>query len=486
MTSSTPPPYDDGGAPPDTRIDEIEPVGRRGSRDRHDRAPNYLVRRAIAIGAVVAVLAGASVVAGRIIGGDGDDGAKTPKAADWNTIVVVADEEVRLVDPETGAVTTTYPGEEALLDAESLVTGDTLVLMNDFGRITQLDLADGAIRRSSAPDGSTLVISPENASIVLAGPPVGGDVTVVDTRDGTSFDIGDAAGLSDPLIFVDGVFVNESGRHIATADARSFQSALIDIETRSPTLLAGQVVALDDSAVVTAQRAGDQAELEFYDITGERRGSADGPSPQATMLTGDASALVVSATGAIAAVGANGTVDDIGTLVLADEATSIEVRAGHPTGGAESLVLETDAGVLVLDAAGVELARVPGELLAPVTRTTECLIAGDTRPNGFAFHLDAVTGEKLGEFPGGIVGSRSADGCTVAMLGGEPRIVKQGGDMDLGATASGSITITPDGTAYVLTTLTGERLISLQHAEGEPPETVDLAAGPVLIRFAKL
>ena len=60
------------------------------------RGPNYLFRRAVVVGGVVAVLATASIVVGQLIGSGSTDTTSGAISTDWNRIV--------LVDSRTGRV----------------------------------------------------------------------------------------------------------------------------------------------------------------------------------------------------------------------------------------------------------------------------------------------------------------------------------------------------------------------------------------------
>lgn len=472
MTSTTPAPFDDGGGLPDTRFDDGPPSDGRG----HE--PNYLARRAIAVGVVVAVIAVVAIIVGRILSADDGDTGSAPDSSEWNTVVLVTDDEVRLLDPPTGDVQDRFTGDEALLANQTLATGSTLLSLNGFGRISELDLTDGTIRRFTAPEQSGLALSSENSSIAFAGPPLGGNVVVIDTAARTTRDVGQLAGLSDPLMFVDDVFGNESGTHAAMSDASTFQSVLVDVVNDTTVLLAGQVVALNDDTVVTAQRAGARAELEFYDLEGERRGSVDVPSPQATMLTGESAALIVTADGTVISLGAGGATRDV--VRLGDDA-DVAVLGGRTALGSERLLVSTEDEVVVLDAAGEIVVRADGELLSPATRETACAVIGNSLPSGTAVHVDLETGEVLGDLDGGAVGSWSVDSCVVAMDGDDARVVVRGTatviDLD------GSIAIAPDGTAYADITPRGSRLVPIGDDAGDP---VALADETVLVRFARL
>src|SRR5688572_7480192 len=88
MTSKESPPakgdaigFDDPGA-----------EGRRsgdGDTEGPDREPNYLIRRGIAIGGVVAAIAAGAVVVGSLIDGGNDEAPSGAAQAEWNTIVLL-------------------------------------------------------------------------------------------------------------------------------------------------------------------------------------------------------------------------------------------------------------------------------------------------------------------------------------------------------------------------------------------------------------
>ena len=150
----------------------------------------------------------------------------------------------------------------------------------------------------------------------------------------------------------------------------------------------------------------------------------------------------------------------------------------------QRLVVATTDEIVVLDRGGQVVGRAPGELLSRALRSSTCLLIGSSQASGTAVHLDIDEGMRLGQVTGGLVGSSSVDGCTLAVFAGvAPRVVQAGSEVDITAT-SGSATVAPDGSAYVLSTFTGEQLIPIvEGADGEP---VDLADDPVLTRFADL
>ena len=89
--------YDDGGGLPDVAWGEQ----RRGSGDENDRysadegfdetrrgVPNFLIRRAIVVGLVVALIAVAAIAAGNLLGSRNGGSNSVFGGSDWNTVRV--------------------------------------------------------------------------------------------------------------------------------------------------------------------------------------------------------------------------------------------------------------------------------------------------------------------------------------------------------------------------------------------------------------
>ena len=136
MSDSRPPIFDDGGGLPDVsrsthRTDAGDPVSAERTewdRDNSDwDGPNYLVRRAIVVALVVAIITLAAVLVGRIIGSDDSGSGSSFTNADWNHVVTVDNNAgtVIITNPEGEETNRFRFGLSALADTE--VIGSTLI-----------------------------------------------------------------------------------------------------------------------------------------------------------------------------------------------------------------------------------------------------------------------------------------------------------------------------------------------------------------------
>ncbi len=495
--SSPQPRHRDGLLPPvgarTPGLDDLaDPVAERGrGRDDSGRTddwdddewyePNYLIRRALAIGAgIVAVAVIAFVVVNMVGGDDGEGDSSSSANAKWNSIAVLTADEIRIVDPSSGDVLDTYDADADLLDAQSVVTGNILVTMTDAGRITQTDLTDGTSTRGRSGIDQALRLSGDNPTIAIVGPDGGGDITLVNTTTRETLSVGDVAGLDDPLIFPLEVLVNPAGTHAAMSDARSFQSAVVDVTNETAELLAGQIMTIGDDRVVTAQRAGANTELEFYDLAGARLGSVDVPTPAASMLTSNGNMLLVDSTGAIRLASADGSVSDIGVVAdPANPSASIEVESGVAALGRTRLLVSTGQQVFVLNDSGAQLGVAAGTMTSGVSRATRCVTVGSARSTGSSVQLDLDDASVLVEIGGGIISTASVDGCTAALIGGTgPQLIHDGGLIEVDANSI--VDIAPDGQAYVVLDGRDSELISI---DGD--DNVEIADVVSVIRFAQ-
>lgn len=470
---------DDDPTPPRGRRRGSTPDAAADGLDGEDRGePNFLIRRTLVVAGVVAAVAVVAIVVGRVIGGDDSSSDSTPEAAEWDTIVVLEADEIRLVDPESGDESGSYDADDDLLDAQSLVAGTVLVTMNDAGNIVQTDLTDGSQRRGRSGPDQTLIISRDNPEIAIAGNDRGGDVTIIDTRDRSVLSVADVAGLDDPLIFIADVLVNPAGTHVAVPVPNAFQSVVIDLEEETAQARGGRVIAIDDERVVTEQPAGSESELEFYDLAGERLGSADVPAPRATLLRDDGRILSVSETGVVSRVDADGSIDDVGVLTDPDE-RPVDIAGGADAADGDRLVAIGSRNTYVVNADGEQLGAVRGSPPAVVGGAARCVVVAPpssaTVPTRV---IDLETGAALVEVEDGFTTGDSYDGCTVAFQGSEPQLLSDGELTEVDADSIA--TVAPDGRGYVVLDGRDSEYVAL----GDDP--LEIADGPSVIRFARL
>ena len=497
-----------GGAVSSGRGGLLPPVGARtpgidelggdggGGADRRDEEwdddwePNYLVRRAIVVGAVVVVIAVVAIVIGQLLGGDDDGDGGAVADTRWSHVVVLTADEVRVVDPADGNVVDAFDSADDLLDAQSLVSGDALVTMTDGGRITITDLDDGATRRGRSGVDESLLRSRDQPAIALSSLDTGGDLTVVDTPNRQIVSVGDVAGLADPLMFANVAHVNPGGTHVAASDGRTFQTVVVDLTEETAELLAGQIVAINDAVVVTAQRAGDETEIEFHDLTGERLGSVDVPTPVATMLTTDDRLVTIDASGEIRLVESNGDVELSGRLVDPDpdaegtgqEAGPVDLTAtsGVDAFGHDRLLVTTgDGSTAVVDARGQQVGVFPGTVSSTVDVDTRCVLLGSGRSSAPSSVLDLDPVDVIAELERGLAADASRDGCTMSIIGGDGVQVVAGGEV-LGIDADSILSIAPDGAALAVTDGRDTELVTI----GEDGST-ELADEQAVVHFAQ-
>ncbi|MGB3736983.1 MAG: hypothetical protein WA964_18640 [Ilumatobacter sp.] len=442
--------------------------------------PNYLIRRALVVGAVVLGIALAAIVASRFVGSDGGGGGgdSAAAAADWDTTIVLTADEVRLLDRESGDEIDTFESAVDLLDAQTLVARDVLVTLTDEGAIGLLDLSDGTSRRGRAGVDETLIASPDNPRIAIAGPDAGGDVTIIDTVARNVFSVADATGLTNPLIFNSDIRVNPSGSHAAVPVPNAFQSFVIDIAEETTEAFAGRVIAISDELVVTEQPAGAESEIEFHELVGERLASVDVPAPRASLLTGEGSLLLVAADGSVRTVSSDGTVDDVDPIVD-EEGTEITITSGFAALDGTRLVLFGGDGdtVVVLDENGAALGTAAGQITTNPALATRCVVVGGGSSSDPSTLLDLDDGSVIMTIERGVPAAASVDGCTVALIGGTANLLTDGEIVEIDARSIAEVT--PDGDAVIVLDGRDTELVRV----GEDSDPIEIADEPVVVRF---
>ena len=457
------------------------------------------MRRVGAIGAAVAVVAVSVIVIGRSLGGDDGRSSAGEVEAEWNRVVVLTERAINVIDPASGEVDDTFNVTTDLLDDQSLVNGPMLATMTDFGRIAVYNLTDGSVRRGQAGVDETMLRSRDHDDLLFIGSDVGGDLTLIDLSERSILSVADLAALDSPLMFANAARANPAGTHVAVSDGRSFQTIVIDVAEEAAIPIAGQIVAINDEVVVTAQRAGATTELEFYDLAGERLGSVDVPTPVATLLTGDDEVITVDATGAIR-IAKPDDVSDAGQVVVPATEPDTDDAPATPSSGVETasntrLVVTDDSDTFVIDDRGEQLFFNTGLVTSPISGPTVCASVG----GGFGSTstiVDLDRGRVLADLDGLSVSLTSVDGCTAALLGrgtvldDEPRVlVDDEGtgtlvwhDGDLVEIRGNSVAaIAPDGGSAAVIDGDTTVLVDLNDGDGLP-----LAAEPVVVHFANL
>ncbi|MEM9042679.1 MAG: hypothetical protein AAGD33_22565 [Actinomycetota bacterium] len=506
--SSFPPPRRSSGVPPvGARTPGLEDLSDPDGIERDDewdddwddREPNFLVRRVVAIGAVLAVLVGGGVLVGRVLSGD-DESTATAADADWNSLAIVLSDEILLFDAgasvdegEIAEPADTFDPRLDPTDGEVVQLDEWLLTLGDDGRLLITDLRDGTSSIERFEAGSIISRGTTRTDLAVIGSVGGGEASIVRPASGSVIELGAAAGLSAPLIFAESVRVNPAGTHAAISDANTFQSAVIDLENGTAELLAGQAVALDDDQIVTSLRAGDETELEFFDLAGERIGSIDVPTPVSVVTTDPGRALVFDSDGTVRRVDADGgDIQDLGPIMVEDSGESDDESAdtsvpAEPLVGVElgdvfaAVAVRSGDGVLVLGDSrlafleddGSVIAVVEGEIGSPVQHGVECVVTGGLRSRADVVTWNLRTGEALAGAQTVQILTTTPDGCAAVIeRSGQRQILgPDGSATDL--ISDRIVGLAPDASSYAAIE---DRTVSLVDVdpEAEEPDAVPL------------
>ena len=451
MSDSRPPIFDDGGGLPDVSrsthpTDAGDPVSAKRTewdRDNNDwDGPNYLVRRAIVVALVVAIITLAAVLVGRIIGSDNSGSGSNFTNANWNHVVTV--------DNNAGTVIITNPeGEEknrfrfglsALADTE--VIGSTLVSVDaDALAVVPLD-AEAKITAATdvttvkiastgtllRPSGSAQTVVAQNTSserLVMAHGPTGEviDTLATDPVPGARYDLANARTEPD-------------GRHVLVTDTGNFQSVLFSFDRDRPSFFPGLALAVNDDIVVTAVNVGTNANVAVFDHTGEPGVSARTSSVRAGMISNDKVILVGIEGNILGLALSDGDITELGSLSIGT------VEFGDVATRGDRLIVVGELGTALIDADGTIVTELPGarpttsgiDELAP--RRTTCLTVERETAGELAvikFETGKVEAEALASPD--LLGA--VDGC-------QPIIPTSAGYLSLTAEEVGPVTLTGD------------------------------------------
>ncbi len=350
---------DDGGG---SESGGVEPPARDvwdNAGDTDWRRPNYLVRRAIVVGLVVAVIAGSAVIIGRIIG-DGSSGTGSGfRGGEWNSVVTVDDAAGTVVIANSqGEETNRFRlglssvSDSALIGA-TLISTDAaavgVVRLDATAEITPADITTVEIASSgllTRPSGTTQTVVAQDAPaarLVLVHGPTAEiiDTAETDTVAGARYDL--TLARSDP-----------SGRHVLVTDVGNFQSVLFSFDLETPSFFPGLALAVSDEFVVTAQNVGTSADVGVFDHAGERVVQAQTTSVRAGMF----------AEGKVVLVGIDGDITTMslsnGDIVDVDNLSIGTVESGEVAVRGDRLVVVGTDGTAIIDANGTIVAELPG------------------------------------------------------------------------------------------------------------------------------
>jgi hypothetical protein len=469
MTSrESPPPDGDPAGAPGTESTRIQRDG--AAEDSPGRQPNYLIRRGVAIGGVVAAIALGAVAVGTLIDGGGDEPATGAADADWNTIV--------LVDARTGQVIVAdTDGEEQTRFASGLtnptdaltIASSMLIASSDAASV--VDLADESTEVVEFEPGTNGVVMPAGSALtMLTANTVGDRALMVHGPTGDVLDTDSSAPIAGARYDITTAVASPSGRDVLITDAGNFQTILFSFDRDEPSYFPGRALAVSDELVVTTQNVGNEASVTVFDHDGTSITDARAPSVRAGLAANGTVVLVTVEGEIIELTTSNGTTSTLGTV---DVGT---VQTGHVDPAGTRLIVTGDTGTAVLDDDGAVLATFVGgtpldtgiDELA--TRTSSCLatITVDNELVVSALDDGTIVAEATATPPA----LSSVDGCTVVATA-EDGVSVIGADGVTPRSVDGElVAVTPDGRSVVTTSTAGRLLLtSLDSASIADPAT---------------
>ena len=410
--------FDDGGG---SEVAEQTVTGKPSPGDdersdqsgRRSRGPNYLFRRAIVVGGVVAVLATASIVVGQLIGSGSNESASGAISTDWNRIVLVDDRTGRVIVDDAGGEELARiesgvrnPTASSVVDSTLVVAGAENVAVIDVNseNVDEFELGADRIFR---PAGSALtLIAPQpdgGRALLVHGP--SGDVIDTDTFApvvGARYEFADSRSSS-------------SGRDVLVTDSGNFQSVLVSFDRDEPSFFPGLALAVDAEVVVTAQNVGNDATINVFDHTGEPMATGRAPSVRAGMIT-DSGIILVTVDGAVVIMSAsNGDISDESQLDIGT------IEAGDITTSADRLVVSGATGTAIIGGDGsiigsYEAQRPAGAGQPPVGSTCIATVSAPDVAEPQIALIDTADGAVQVEANGDEPLLADASGCIVGTM----------------------------------------------------------------------
>src|SRR5918993_2304624 len=268
------------------------PSDTSGGPEARDRQPNYLIRRGIAIGGVVAAVAAGAVVVGSLVDRDGDDAPTGAADAEWDTIVLIDDRSGQvIVADETGEEELRFPSGVTNPN-HAQVVGPTLVVAAPEGAAI-VDLSDESNEVVDIELGSNGVTTPAGSALTMLTSTTSGDrALLVHGPSGELLDTDRVAPIAGARYEVSNAVASPSGRDVLVTDSGNFQTVLFSFDRDEPTYFPGRALAVSDDLVVTTQNVGNEASITVFDHDGASASDARSPSVRAGLIAGRAVILI--------------------------------------------------------------------------------------------------------------------------------------------------------------------------------------------------
>jgi hypothetical protein len=456
----------------DNELDEL-PAVERAAYDGSRRPPNYFFRRAVVVGGVVAVLATASIVVGRMIGSGADETVSGAVGADWNRIVLVDDRTGRVVvdDPEGDEVARiesgiASPSGSAVVDSTLVVTGAdiTAIVDVDDESVDEYEVGAEAVTRPAGSALTMVAARPDGTRALLVHGP-SGDVIDTDTPTpvvGARYEFADARAAP-------------SGRQVLVTDSGNFQSVLFSFDRPEPSFFPGLALAVDADRVVTAQNVGNDATINVFDHDGEPLATGRTASVRAGMIAGDRIVLVTVDGDVVEMSASDGGTSDAGRLEIGT------ITSGDVTTSGDRLVITAATGTAIVGDDGAVVATFDGQAPADADRSptgSACVVlaaADEHAPTAFAV-VDLTDGAVVVEAAGTEPLQSDSSGCVVAATTPDGYDVLTSGGVQQFASGDRPVAMALDGRQVAVER---DRRIAMVAVDSSPADGEPIDLGPV-------
>jgi len=451
------------------------------TRSSNRRSPNYLIRRAVVVGGVVAVLATASIVVGQLMGSSDVDTGSGAVGADWNRLVLVDDRTGRVIvdDPEGEEVSriesgVRSPNASAVVDSALIVANDDVVAVVDVANETvdEYDL------------GAQDIVNPAGSALVMIAPrPDGGRAVLVH---GPSGDLIDTDSFS-PVVGAQYDFAESrsstSGRDVLVTDAGNFQSVLFSFDRDEPSFFPGLALAVNTDLVITAQNVGSNATVSVFDHDGEQIATGRTPSVRAGMIADSGIVLATVEGDLIVMSSSDGEISeagrvDIGTVESGDVTTSGERLV--VTGASGTAIVDTSAEVVTT----LDEQRPTGDDRAPSGSTCiGAVTTGGAEPR--VSLIDLTDGTVIVEAAGGEPVLTDASGCTATTPTADGFDVIDADGVQQVRMGDTVLAVSLDGTSVAAERSTRVILLDVGETDDAEQEPVDLGPRGRTVHFTQ-
>jgi hypothetical protein len=370
------------------------------------RSPNYLFRRAVVVGGIVAVLATASIVVGSLIGSGSNDSASGTIAAEWNRIVLVDDRTGRVIVDDADGEELERIESQVRTPTASAIVGSTLVVTGSESAAV-IDIDSGTVEPFEM--GADAIVRPSGSALTLVAPrPDGGRGLLVHGPSGDVIDTDASAQVVGARYEFADSRASASGRDVLVTDSGNFQSVLFSFDREEPSFFPGLALAVDADVVVTAQNVGADATINVFSHDGDPITSGRTASVRGGMLSEVGIVLVTVEGDIITMSSSSGEISDGAQLDLGT------IESAQATTSGDRLVVVGATGTAIVDTGATVIAALDVQRPADGVRPASCVTTLTEGPEPQIAVVDATDGSVLVEATGTEPLLTDATTCIVA------------------------------------------------------------------------